>query len=62
MSGTYMINSIYVNSCIHKDPGYLLIAMQCCIMKTVHFLLRGTSENTGISQGFFSEAAFVTYY
>lgn len=27
MSGTHMINSIDVDSCIHKDPGYLLIAM-----------------------------------
>lgn len=35
-----MIESIHVDSCIHEDPGYLLIAMQCCIMKAVHLFLR----------------------
>lgn len=62
LSGTYIINSVCVDSCIHEDPGYLLIAMQCCVMKAVHVLLRGKSEEMGISQGFFSEAAVVTDY
>lgn len=62
LSRTYVINSIYVDSCIHEDPGYLLIAMKCCVMKAIHLLLRDTSEEMGISQGFFSEAAVVIDY
>lgn len=47
-----MIESIRADSRIQEDPGYLLIAMQCCVMKTVHLFLRGKSEERSISQGF----------
>lgn len=49
-----MINSICVDSCVQEDPAYLLVAMQCCVMKAVHLLLGGTSKEMGVSQGFFS--------
>lgn len=61
-SGTYMINNVCVDSCAHEDPGDLLVAVQCCVVKAVHLLLRGMSEEMCISQGFFSEAAVVTDY
>lgn len=43
-----MVHGIYVGSCIQEDPGYLHIAVQRCIMKAGHFLLKGISEETGI--------------
>lgn len=54
-----MIESICVYPCIHENPGYLLIAMQCCIMKAVHLFLRGKAEERSVTQGFFPEAAVV---
>lgn len=62
LRGTHMIESICVYSCIHENPGYLLIAMQCCIMKAVHLFLRGKAEERSVTQGFFPEAAVVTDY
>lgn len=50
-----MIHSICVDSCIHEDLGDLLMAVQCCIMKAAHPLLRSTTEEISISQAFFSE-------
>lgn len=57
-----MIESIRVDSCIHEDPGYLLIAVQRCIMKAVHLFLKGNSEERSVTQGFFPKAAVVTDY
>lgn len=62
LRGTHMIDSICVDSCIHENPGYLLIAMQCCIMKAVHLFLRGKAEERSVTQGFFPEPAVVTEY
>lgn len=57
-----MINSICVDSGIQEDPGDLLVAMQSCVMKAVHHLLPGTSEEMRVSQGCCSEAVVVTDY
>lgn len=62
LRGTHMIESIRVDSCIQEDPGYLLMAMQCCIMKAVHLFLRGKSEERTVSEGFSPEAVAVTDY
>lgn len=45
-----MIESIRVDSCIHEDPGYLLIAVQRCIMKAVHLFLSGKSEDRSVTR------------
>lgn len=35
-----MIHGVCVDPCVQEDPGYLLVAVQRCVMKAVHLLLR----------------------